>query len=100
MKENWLKVAEVIDSLRVFPRLILAAYGYFVWDITHYILVWYTHEPPGARGIEESGTVAAIFTAVTGFAPWIFRIYSDGGRNWDTPPDRTSTTISTETVTK
>jgi hypothetical protein len=98
VKQNWLHVAEVFDSWRVIPRLILGAYCYFVWHITNYILVWYTHEPPGARGVEESGTVAAIFTCVTGFAPWIFKIYSENGRDWTQQPASTSTVVATSTT--
>lgn len=82
-----LKAAELFDSWRIFPRLCLLGYAAFVWHVTDYLLVWYTHEPPGSRGLEESGVVAAVFTAVTGFSPWIFKIYSDGGRQWGPPAD-------------
>lgn len=85
------------------PRAALFGYAYFVWHTTNYIMVWYTHEPAAARGVEESGTVAAIFAIVTGLAPWIYKIYSDAGRDWNDQPvsSTTSTVVATkETVTK
>jgi hypothetical protein len=98
-KQKWLHVAETIDSLRVFPRLVLAGYFLFVYHVTNYLMVWYTHEPPGARGVEESGTVAAIFATVTGLLPWVYRIYSDGARDWNAKPDATTSTTTMTSTT-
>jgi hypothetical protein len=83
VKEAWLKWAEIFDSWRVVPRLILTVYGWFVFHVTMYVLIWYTHEPATARGAEESAVVSVIFTAIAGFSPWVFKIYSENGRDWD-----------------
>ena len=85
-KIAWMHFAELFDSWRVFPRLVLLGYSYFVWYTTTYIMVWYTNQPAAGRGVEESGTVAAIFAIVTGLAPWVFKIYSDNGRDWTANP--------------
>ena len=85
-KANWLHVAEVFDSWRVVPRVILAAYGWFVYKVTFDVLHWYFTQPAIDRGVEESAVVGVVFTAVTGFAPWIFRIYMQTGRKWSEHP--------------
>ena len=87
-----LKWAELFDSWRVIPRIVLFLYGWFVYKVTFYILVWYIHEPATARGTEESAVVVGVFTAVTGLASWVFKVYSDSGRDWnqmkrDDPPE-------------
>lgn len=82
-KTPWLHWAEVFDSWRVIPRLVLFCYGWYVAQTTFFILHWYAAEPATARGSEESAVVIAVVTAVTGFAPWVLKIYSDSGRNWN-----------------
>jgi hypothetical protein len=68
----------------------LMSYGYFVYSVTFFVLNWYAHEPAVARGAEESAVVGVVVTAVTGFAPWVFKIYAENGRNWtDNPVDKT-----------
>lgn len=82
-KHVWLDAAEVFDSWRVVPRLVLGCYGAYVAQTTNAILHWYFNQPATARGTEESAVVIAVVSAVTGFAPWVFRIYSDSGRDWN-----------------
>lgn len=81
-KQTWLHVAEIVDHLRIFPRLVLITYGIYVYRVTFYILVWYANQPKEARGTEESAVVIAVIGAVTGFSPWIFRIYTDAATDW------------------
>lgn len=95
-KPHWIEVAEVVDSLRIFPRLIVAAYCYFVYQVTFYILVWYATQPAIARGTQESAVVGIVITAVTGFSPWIFKIYIAGGRSWDPPSTTTTASLTTQ----
>jgi len=85
-KPHWLDIAELIDSWRIFPRLVLIAYGWFVYEVSFFVLRWYASEPATARGPEETAMVGVVFTAVTGFAGYVFKIYADGGRTWG-PPD-------------
>jgi len=97
-KQTWLNVAEVVDHLRIFPRLVLLAYATYVYNITFFVLHWYATQPKEARGIEESSVVGIVITAVTGFAPWIFRIYADSATDWTEKPP-TVTTSSTRVTT-
>jgi hypothetical protein len=82
-KATWLHWAELVDSYRLFPRAVLIAYGAFVYHVTDFVLKWYAAEPAVARGAEETAMVGVVFTAVTGFAGWVFKVYSDNGRDWN-----------------
>jgi prolipoprotein diacylglyceryltransferase len=82
-KDPWLQAAEWFDTWRVIPRLVLFLYAAFVYKVTFFILTWYIHQPAVDRGTEESAVVIGIFTAVTGLASYVFKVYSDGGRDWD-----------------
>ena len=99
-KQLWLDAAEVFDSWRVVPRLVLFGYCWWVAHVTDQSLSWYQHIPAGERGIESAGLVGAIITAVTGMAVWVFKIYTDGGRDWTVQPSRTSTVVATTETTK
>lgn len=84
-KQAWLDVAELIDALRIVPRALLASYCLWVWHVTSQILDWYQHLPASERSLETAGLTGAVITAVTGLATWVFKIYSDGGRDWSAP---------------
>jgi hypothetical protein len=85
-KASFLHAAEIFDSWRVVPRVVLFLYGAFVYKVTFYILDWYIHEPATARGTEESAVIVGIFSALTGFASWVFKVYSENGRDWAQNP--------------
>jgi hypothetical protein len=82
-KQLLLHWAEVIDSLRVFPRLVLVAYGWFVYQVVMQILHWYFNEPAAARGAEETAMVIGVTGFVSTLGGYVFRVYSDNGRNWN-----------------
>ena len=87
--DRWLLWAERFDSWRVVPRVILFLYCGFVYKVTFYMLIWYTHEPAVARGVEETAFVSAIFTAMSMLAGYVLNIYTNAGRDWNartTPP--------------
>lgn len=75
MKEKWLDVAEVIDSLRIYPRIIVSAYGWLVG----YVTVWYMRAPLVDHTVHD----VAMITGVYGMAAYVIKVYLDGGRNWD-----------------
>lgn len=98
--DPWLIVAERIDSLRVVPRLILFGYAGLVQETIMYTLNWYTSLKIGDKSAFDSLVVGAVITAVTGFAPWIFKIYVAGGRDWTAQTTSTTETVlSSKTVT-
>lgn len=97
-KQAWLHGAEVIDSLRIFPRIIMGVYlGYAGW-LTSYLVIWYCNQPAAGRGTQESAMVGGVIAAVTGFFPSVLKIYQDGGRNWNGTPPSTVTTVAATTT--
>lgn len=81
-KRFWLDVAEVIDALRIFPRLVLVAFGgllgYTIVDVLH----WYMRAPSNERTAQVTAVIGIIIPALTGLATWVFKIYTAGGRSW------------------
>lgn len=74
-KRRFLDVAEIVDSLRTFPRLIMILFAYLVWDTWR----WYTHLPLSARTADTTTFTGAVF----GMATIAASLYLQGGRDWD-----------------
>lgn len=98
-KQAILHWAEVLDSLRVFPRIIMGLYLYYAAWMTTYLVVWYSNLPATGRGTQESAMVGGIIAAITGFFPSVLKIYQDGGRNWSATPLMQTTSMSAVTTT-
>lgn len=82
-KKSWLNAAEVFDSWRVVPRIIVIAYlSLLIW-ITIYFAVMYFALPPLERSATLTAFVSVVLTAAYGAFPFIVKIYMDNGRNWD-----------------
>lgn len=82
-KEKWLHWAEIVDSYRLFPRVMVISWGYFSAILCYQTLHWYFNEPATARGIEESGFATGVVTALTGFWYKIYQDYGSKGRDWN-----------------
>jgi amino acid permease len=82
-KQRWLNVAEVIDSLRVFPRLLVGAYFAIAIWVVVYLTLWYTHVAPVERTVEVTAFFAMLTGGLFGLATYIFKVYTEGGRDWD-----------------
>jgi hypothetical protein len=92
--------AEIFDTWRVVPRLVLFAYAWWLAHIVDSILMWYFALPQTARGLEASGMASVVITAVTGLGTWVYKVYSDAGRDWSSPPSLVQTTsTSTKSTT-
>ena len=80
-KEKWLETAEIIDALRIIPRLMLL--GFFIFYIWYIIWVtkWYfaLPEPETASTIFVSSTITAIGAMFTWFGG---NVYMSTGRKW------------------
>lgn len=75
LKDRWLAIAEVTDALRVFPRLYLGLFWYFMWDVHQ----WYTALHTGPEAVAPDIYANLVFgsiSALTGF-------YMGTGRKWD-----------------
>lgn len=100
-KTAWLDFAEVFDTLRVIPRVIL--FGYCAWmiRITDWLVKWYEGLPTAERTGQVTAFVTIVLPGVFGLAVWVYKIYSEGGRSWDGTATVSSTTaVSSSTVTK
>jgi hypothetical protein len=82
-KEWWLDVAEVIDALRIYPRLLVTWYmGILNWAVW-YQTQWYAHlVPPASRTVEVTAFYGMEMGGLFGLAAYIFKVYTDGGRDW------------------
>lgn len=102
MKQNWLAVAEVIDALRLFPRVVLLGYLLWMGYVVDRSLSWYYHLAAADRRLEASGFCFAVIGVVTGLSPFIYKIYAKGGRKWvpKIPIPMSETTISNRTTVK
>lgn len=99
-KGLWLQWAEIFDSLRVVPRLFLAIWSTFTMDVGYRTLTWFFSQPANSRGFEEASVVVGVFTAALGFTKFIFDRYSMSGRDWNSTPVTTQTTIAQTTTTE
>lgn len=82
-KQLWMDIAEVIDSLRIFPRIMVMAYGIWVAWFTDWFVRWYEQLAPIARTTEVTAVFGIVLPGVLGLATYVFKMYLDGGRDWD-----------------
>lgn len=95
---NWIQGAEIFDAWRVVPRIVLFSYASWLAYVTDKLLTWYMALPVAAQTTQASGFCLGAITAITAIAGFVFKVYSENSRNWDTQPSRVSTMVSTETV--
>jgi len=81
-KAKWLALTEVIDALRIFPRLFLGAQFLWTVDVVDRTLTWYFHLPLEQQSLQTSGLAATIVSAVTGIFVQMFKCYASTGRDY------------------
>lgn len=86
--QKWIDAAEVFDSWRVIPRAVLLGYCWWTVYLVDKLTGWYMHIPVAERAVETAGFAGAVITAVTGMGAFVFKIYSDNGRDWNSRQDR------------
>lgn len=80
---KYLEMAEVFDSWRIVPRIIIFVFlAVFVWAVV-FVLWTYFHLPPVERTALVTAFVSVVLTALTTALPFIVKIYTDNGRDWD-----------------
>jgi hypothetical protein len=100
-KDRWLQYAEIFDSWRVVPRLLLFSYSTWLVIATDRLLSWYMALPIAAQTGQASAFCGGSITALTGIGGYVYRIYSEGGRDWGTmQPSKTSTVVASTVETK
>lgn len=82
-KSERLDAAEVFDSWRVVPRIIVLVYlALLVW-VTAYFSLMYFNLPAVERTTQVTAFVSVVLTAAYGAFPFVVKIYGAGGRDWD-----------------
>ena len=84
--QSWLRVAEIIDVLRVFPRVFLGICLAWAIALNYELIRWYMHLPHAERGFEATGFASVTFTVVMGFLKLVYQTYTDAGRDWSRQP--------------
>jgi hypothetical protein len=74
-KSFWMDLAEVTDALRIYPRAIVAAYGWLVG----YTTVWWARAPVTDHTVQD----VAMITAMYGLAAYVIQLYLAGGFDWE-----------------
>ena len=81
IKRDALNAAEIFDSWRVIPRTILLGYSWWLAHVTDKLIEWFIAQP--SHEIAASTAVTGIISALAGIGTWVYKIYSDNGRDWN-----------------
>lgn len=92
-KEALIHWAEVLDKLRIYPRLFLTACFFWTAFVSHQLLTWYMAMPKEERGLEASGFASVVFVTVFGFLKLVYSEYARSGRDWSQVPPAIQTTV-------
>lgn len=81
-KNNWLELAEILDAMRVIPRLVLLVTLIFVgWYIVKTSL-WYMALSAENRQYTDAGLLSITIPALFGLAGKVFDWYLKTGKKW------------------
>jgi glucose dehydrogenase len=85
-KTQWLDGAEIVDSWRIVPRVIVFVYlGLLVWLTVLFPTKYFAMPMPERTGA-LTAFVSVVMTTAYGALPFIVKIYMVGGRSWGPPP--------------
>lgn len=90
---KWIQWAEVFDSWRVFPRLLVAGYCFWYAHFLDQMWVWYAHLPLAEQSPVNAGMFTAVGAVLTFLGGQVFNIYIQNGRDWNAQPATTVTTL-------
>lgn len=82
-KQDWLDGAEVFDSWRVVPRLIVFIYLTLLVWLTTYFAVKFFDISAAERNTQLTAFASMLLTVAYGAFGWIYKIYGNTGRDWD-----------------
>lgn len=68
-KQGWDDFADVLNRLRLFPRIFVLGYGYILFDLT----IWFYSVP------EPTTQQTTFVTIITGLLPAVFALYTNSG---------------------
>jgi hypothetical protein len=82
-KEYWMDLAEVTDAWRIFPRILVSSYGALIGYTTVQLQFWYERLPASDRSVEVTAFYGMLMGGLFGLAAYVFKVYSDGGYDWE-----------------
>ena len=82
-KGFWMDFAEIVDALRIFPRILIGYYGFWMAHVIYYTLHWYFDLKSDERTAQVTAVVGIIVPGIFGFGTLLYKLYSDGGRKWE-----------------
>lgn len=82
-KNFWMDLAEVTDAMRIFPRILVSAYGYLIAYTTVGLELWYERLAAIERTVEVTAFYGMLMGGLFGLAAYVFKVYSDGGYDWE-----------------
>lgn len=86
VKLFFLHVAEVLDALRMAPRMLLFVYGTFILWYIEKVTEWYMTLPVLEQTTQNATFVSATITAVVGAGGWYAKVYTSGAAYKVSPP--------------
>lgn len=99
--------AEVVDAWRIIPRLVVAGYCYWLWDVYQWFKTIKTtplmscifeegKKICNTTGLDGPSTQqAAVITAIIGLSAAIFGFYTNTSKKWENFPSLKKNQIST-----
>jgi hypothetical protein len=98
-KQKWLDAAQIFDTWRIVPRIVLFAYGWWAAQLTDWIVRWYEKLPSGERTGQVTAFVTIVLPGVFGLAVWVYKLYGDGATDWSARgPHSQTTNVHVETT--
>lgn len=108
-KTWWIDLAEVIDTLRIVPRIVLFTGGGWSLYYSGVLIIWYMHLPIPAQTVQASAFCFGALAAIGTIFKQIYDIYSGAGTDWaaqraalgiSSSATTQVATVTTETVKK
>lgn len=82
-KGFWLDLAEIVDSLRIFPRLYLSVVTWWYIRLLDWLVSWYERIPSTERTAIVNTFALGALGSASALLGYSFKVYMAGGRKWD-----------------
>lgn len=82
-------LAEITDAMRIFPRILVGGYGALITYTSVQLSSWYQNLVSAERTVEVTAFYGMLMGGLFGLAAYVFKVYSDGGYDWEAYHRRT-----------
>ena len=80
-KDKWLDWAEIIDALRVIPRIMMLGWLVFYMIYTWELTIWFFEVPDPTAG--QTTFITAVISGLGTMSVWLGNLYLNSRRPWD-----------------